>query len=137
MNRYSMLQAINFNSATGNNIRTAVFSSFVAPQKRFNSFEYHANAKGLHNVVIGSDRKSDQLIGLFCFGGQHHNRSITSPAFRSQLPTDFNSVYHRNHQVQQNHVRLFTTSLVDSVLSVVGAEDLITCGLEVILKHAR
>src|SRR6185312_1246110 len=72
-----------------------------ATQRRFHPTAELAHREGLRYVVVGTDLKPGDLVGLGAFRGQHDDRHL---AARAQLAADFDPVAAGQHQVEDDQV---------------------------------
>src|SRR6185312_8654667 len=72
-----------------------------ATQRRFHPTAELAHREGLRYVVVGTDLKPGDLVGLGAFRGQHDDRHLAAGA---QLATDFDPVAARQHQVEDDQI---------------------------------
>ena len=61
-----------------------------------------ANAERLGDVVVGAGLEAEHLLGLLRAGGQHQDRRAHAAA--PQLAADFEAVFARQHDVEQDRV---------------------------------
>ena len=61
-------------------------------------------AKWLGHVIVSPKSKTADLVNIIFLRGNHNDRSILSFSY---LAADFKPVYLRQHQIQNNQVKIF------------------------------
>ena len=63
-----------------------------------------AGTEGLCHIIIGAQSQSANLINVILLGGDHNDRSILSFPY---LTADFKSIHLRQHQIQNDQIKIF------------------------------
>ncbi len=79
-------------------------AAFAPPLQRLQPLDQHLDAERLGDVIVGTQREADDLVGLLGLGGEHQNRNVARPFAGSQLPAHFQTVEDRQHQVEDDQV---------------------------------
>ena len=75
-----------------------------APQKRIHARQQFSRPEGLNNVVVGTQVQAEHDILFLTLGGEHEHRH--GHALLSQAATDLVAVHLRQHDVEQNQIRV-------------------------------
>ena len=75
-----------------------------------------AGAERLGDIIVGSQAQSSDLVNVVLLGGNHNNRRILH---LSDLPADLEPIHPRQHQIQNQKVKLLLQRSLKSCLTVI------------------
>ena len=98
-----------------------IVGDLTAAQHRVDAGHQFLHLKRLHQIVVGAHLKAGDPVGHIALGGQHNNGGGTLfPNVGAHGP----AVHHRQHDVQQHHVRRLGVVFLHGFAAVVGDTDL-------------
>src|SRR6266545_514367 len=104
----------------------------MPPQAYADAGHQLAQGERLCDVVVSPDLEAEDPVDFLPLGGEHDDRRFDPLA--AQLPADVQAAHARQHDVQEDQVRVLLDGEVDRGVAAAGFEDAVSLLLEVDLE---
>ena len=96
---------------------TGIIGDLAAAQHGVDAGHQLLHLKGLYQIVVGAHLKAGDPVGNVALGGQHDDGGL---ALFPDVGAHGPAVHHRQHDVQQHHVRGLGVVFLHGLAAVVG-----------------
>ena len=97
------------------------------PEERAHAAAELVDRKRLRDVVVGAELEPDHLVQLVVAGGEHDDRHRAAGA---EPLADLEPIHVRQHDVEDDEIRVLGRKAIESLLTVEGGDDAETVAFE-------
>jgi hypothetical protein len=94
-------------------------------QKAFDCGEEFINRKGLAEVIVSAGLLTHKTVFISVPRRNHNNRDVLELLLELEKPSHLVSIHARQHNIEDNQVRLFSESQLEAIMAVIGRQTLI------------
>jgi hypothetical protein len=104
------------------------------PEKSLDPRDHFPRAEGLGDIIIRANFQAHDAIGFLRLGRDHNHRDFCGRKLGTQASADFQPVHLREHEVQEDQIKLFLGQFPQAGIPIFDSLHFISFPLQIMLE---